>query len=62
MRIITLNVNGIRSAARKGFFEWVQAQDADIICIQELKAQESDFKTVACTLEGYYSHFHYALK
>lgn len=40
MRIITLNVNGIRSAARKGFFDWMKCQKADIICLQETKAQE----------------------
>jgi exodeoxyribonuclease-3 len=34
MRIITLNANGIRSAARKGLFEWLEAQDADVVCIQ----------------------------
>ena len=41
MRIITLNVNGIRSAARKGFFDWLKCQKADVICIQETKAQEN---------------------
>ncbi|MBI3776490.1 MAG: exodeoxyribonuclease III [Gammaproteobacteria bacterium] len=40
MRIITANLNGIRSAAKKGFFEWMHAQNADVICIQETKAQE----------------------
>lgn len=40
MRIITLNVNGIRAAARKGFFDWLAAQDADVVCVQEIKAQE----------------------
>ncbi len=39
MRVITCNVNGIRSAAKKGFFEWVSKQDADFICLQETKAQ-----------------------
>jgi exodeoxyribonuclease-3 len=39
MRIITLNANGIRSAERKGFFAWMQQQNADIICLQETKAQ-----------------------
>lgn len=39
MRIITLNANGIRSAERKGFFTWMQKQNADVICIQETKAQ-----------------------
>ncbi len=40
MRIISLNANGIRSAGRKGVFEWLRAQDADVVCLQETKAQE----------------------
>ena len=40
MRIISLNANGIRSAARKGFFYWLRAQRADVVCVQETKAQE----------------------
>jgi exodeoxyribonuclease-3 len=39
MRIISINVNGIRAAERKGFFDWLKRQRADIVCIQELKAQ-----------------------
>ncbi len=39
MRIITANTNGIRAAARKGFFDWLKIQDADVVCIQETKAQ-----------------------
>lgn len=39
MRIITINTNGIRAAARKGFYDWLTSQDADFICIQETKAQ-----------------------
>ena len=37
MRIITINLNGIRSANSKGFFEWLQSQQADIICLQEIR-------------------------
>ncbi|MGH8030838.1 MAG: exodeoxyribonuclease III [Luteimonas sp.] len=40
MRIISFNANGIRSAASKGFFDWFAAQDADVLCLQETKAQE----------------------
>ena len=39
MRIITLNANGIRSAARKGFFTWLSRQSADVVCLQETRAQ-----------------------
>jgi exodeoxyribonuclease-3 len=40
VRIITANVNGVRSAATKGLFDWLTAQRADVICLQETKAQE----------------------
>ncbi|MBN1239305.1 MAG: exodeoxyribonuclease III [Gammaproteobacteria bacterium] len=39
MKVITFNANGLRAAARKGFFEWFDRQDADVLCVQELKAQ-----------------------
>jgi exodeoxyribonuclease-3 len=39
MRIISFNANGIRSAATKGFFDWFGAQRADVLCLQETKAQ-----------------------
>ena len=42
MRLISLNLNGIRSAATKGAFAWLGRQHADVICVQELKAQEAD--------------------
>lgn len=44
MRIITLNANGIRSAASKGLFEWLPQQQADVLCIQETKAQLADIE------------------
>mgnify|MGYP000252350897 CR=1 FL=1 len=40
LRVISLNINGIRAAARKGFFTWLQQQKADVVCLQEIKAQE----------------------
>ena len=40
MRIISFNANGIRSAASKGFFDWLREQQADVVCVQETKAQE----------------------
>jgi exodeoxyribonuclease-3 len=42
MRIITLNMNGIRSASNKGVFSWLDSQAADFICVQEVKAHEND--------------------
>jgi exodeoxyribonuclease-3 len=41
-KIISANLNGIRSAATKGFFNWMAKQDADFVCVQELKAQAPD--------------------
>jgi exodeoxyribonuclease-3 len=41
MKVITFNANGIRSAAAKGFYCWLEQQDADFVCIQETKAQTS---------------------
>ena len=39
MRIVTLNANGIRAAARKGVFNWLPRQSADVVCLQEVRAQ-----------------------
>ncbi len=60
--IVSANLNGIRSAARKGFFTWMQAQSADFVCVQELKAQESDMTEQFLAPPGYVGHFHYAEK
>ena len=62
MRIITANLNGIRSAANKGFFNWLQTTNADVICIQEVKAQAADMTAGMLAPVGYYGHFHYAEK
>jgi len=62
MRIITINLNGIRSAAGKGFYEWIAEQDADIICLQELKAQFANMTAQMLAPHGYYGYFHYADK
>ncbi|MDQ6767071.1 MAG: endonuclease/exonuclease/phosphatase family protein, partial [Candidatus Eremiobacteraeota bacterium] len=53
MRIINLNVNGIRSAARKGFYTWMQRQDADFLCLQETKAQEHQLPLEAAAVSHY---------
>lgn len=45
MKVISFNANGIRSAARKGFFEWLHLQRADFVCIQETKAQIAQLAT-----------------
>lgn len=62
LRIITLNLNGIRSAAKKGFFDWLSRQDADIVCLQEIKAQHADLSEEMRRPQGYLGHFHCAEK
>ena len=62
MRIITANLNGIRSAANKGFFAWLQTTQADVVCLQELKAQAADMTAEMLAPAGYYGYFHYAEK
>jgi exodeoxyribonuclease III len=59
MKIITLNLNGIRAAARKGFFGWMARARGDVVCVQELKAQEGDLDEVMRApgrFRGYFSH------
>ena len=62
MRIITLNANGIRSAEKKGFYQWMQQQNADVVCIQETKAQFHQLDDAAFCPEGYHCFYHDAEK
>lgn len=62
LKVITINLNGIRAAARKGFFEWLQTVNADVICLQELKAQEKELQHPQFCPPGYHAFFHYAEK
>ncbi len=57
MRIISLNANGIRSAARRGFFEWLPAQDADIVCLQETRAHLHQIGDQVFRPAGYHCHY-----
>ena len=61
-KIISANLNGIRSAAKKGFFEWMGKEDPDFVCVQELKAQAPDMTDDFLTPHGFHGHFHYAEK
>ena len=60
--IITCNTNGIRSAAAKGFFDWLALQQADIICVQETKAQVEQLSDPMFTPAGYYCYYNDAVK
>lgn len=57
MRIITVNTNGIRAAARKGFFSWMNRQRADVICIQETKAQIDQLDDPVFSPKKYHRYF-----
>ena len=56
MRVITLNCNGIRSATKKGLFPWLKRQNADVICLQEMKAHETDL-TEEMRLKDYHAYY-----
>jgi exodeoxyribonuclease-3 len=62
MRIISLNANGIRAAARKGFFDWMARQEADVVCIQETKAQRHQLEDPVFSPEGHHVFYHDAEK
>lgn len=57
MRVTTFNCNGIRSAARKGFFVWAAAEAADVICLQETRAQEHQLPPEEFSIPGYTAYF-----
>jgi exodeoxyribonuclease-3 len=62
IRIISWNVNGIRSVQKKGFLEWLQKEQPDILCIQETKAQKEQLGLELTEVKGYYSYFSSAEK
>ncbi|MBR8335388.1 exodeoxyribonuclease III [Burkholderia ambifaria] len=62
MRVITANLNGIRSAAKKGFFEWLGEQSADCVCVQEIKVSADDLPADFVEPHGFRSYFHHAEK
>jgi exodeoxyribonuclease-3 len=62
LRVITANLNGIRAAAKKGFFTWLAQQDADVVCLQETKAQMAFLDGDIFRPAGYHCYFHDAEK
>jgi len=62
MKIITLNINGIRSGVSKGFIEYLDQQKADVICLQEIKANQEDIPVFEFQALGYHSHWFSAKK
>ena len=57
MRVISFNAEGIISAEANGFFKWVSNQDADIICLQDIRAREDELQSERFQPEGYFSYF-----
>lgn len=62
MRIISYNVNGIRSAVKKGFYDWLKTDPADVVCLQEVKAQKGDIDIASIEATGYSTHWFCAQK
>ena len=62
MIIVSANLNGIRAAEKKGFFEWMNKQQPDVVCIQETKAQEFQLDDPVFSPPGYKRYFHDAQK
>ena len=62
MRIVSANLNGIRSASNKGFFDWLATSGVDVLCVQELKAQLPDLSDGMRAPDGYHGFFHPAEK
>jgi exodeoxyribonuclease III len=62
MKIISYNVNGIRAALTKNFREWLAAEDPDVLCLQETKAQPDQIDTLIFAEMGYTSYLHSAEK
>jgi len=57
LRVITLNLNGIRSAVSKGFLDWLVKQKADCVCMQEIRAQQADLSDAILMPNGLHAHF-----
>ena len=62
MKLLSYNVNGIRAALGKGFASWLKATEADVICIQEIKALESQIDTTVFDKLGYHHYWFSAQK
>ena len=60
MKIISYNVNGIRAAMKKGFIDWLQQANPDVICLQEIKAMKEQVDIEAIENAGYPYHYWYS--
>jgi exodeoxyribonuclease III len=62
VKVISLNVNGLRAAAKKGMYAWLAEQNADVICLQEIRAQAQDITDALYSMSGYQAYFALANK
>jgi len=62
VRIYSWNINGIRAAVRNGLIDWIKKEKPDILCVQEIKADEKSIPKEIMELEGYYKYFNSAEK
>ena len=62
MKIVSYNLNGIRAAVKKGLEDWLVAENPDILCIQETKAQPDDIDLSSFRERGYHTYWHSAEK
>lgn len=62
MKIISWNVNGIRAVEKKGFLDWFKKERPDVLCLQEIKAQDGQIPREVLELKNYYSFFSFAKK
>lgn len=60
MKLYSWNVNGIRAAHKKGFAEWMNSEQPDVLCLQETKAQPQQLEETVVNPEGYHAHWYSA--
>ena len=62
MRFYSWNVNGIRAVTRKGFLDWIEKEDPDVLGLQEIRIQDHQLKDKLRNIDDYYSYFNYGEK
>ena len=62
MKLVSWNVNGIRSVQKKGFLKWFEGESPDVVCVQEIKATEDQLEEEILHPHGYHSYWHSAQK
>lgn len=62
MKILSWNVNGLRAVCKKGFLNWFRKADADILCLQEIKAQKEQLPDELSKIKDYYFYLNTAIK